>query len=129
ERRARLSDPPVGRQPRSAARLCGALHCRADRPDPVVAGRSAGTSDREPLEIRRGTIAIRNRLEPREELMFKGKHALAAAALGAAALALASMGPASAADQMTLTLNWLAQPFQSGFFLAKEKGYYEDEGI
>lgn len=59
--------------------------------------------------------------------MFKGKHALAA--LGAAALALASMGPASAADQMTLTLNWLAQPFQSGFFLAKEKGFYEEEGI
>jgi len=54
---------------------------------------------------------------------------LALAALGAGALALASAGTASAADKMTLTLNWLAQPFQSGFFLAKEKGYYDEVGI
>ena len=36
---------------------------------------------------------------------------------------------ANAADKMKLTLNFLAQPAQAGFFLAKEKGYYKDEGI
>ena len=49
--------------------------------------------------------------------------------VGAGALLLASMTPASAADKMSLTLNWLAQPFQTGFFLAKEKGFYKDVGI
>jgi NitT/TauT family transport system substrate-binding protein len=49
--------------------------------------------------------------------------------LGAGALVLSSLGTASAADEMTLTLNWLAQPFQTGFFLAKEKGFYDDVDI
>jgi NitT/TauT family transport system substrate-binding protein len=49
--------------------------------------------------------------------------------LGAGLLALASVSVARAEDQMTLTLNFLAQPFQSGFFLAKEKGFYKDAGI
>jgi NitT/TauT family transport system substrate-binding protein len=49
--------------------------------------------------------------------------------LGAGALLFASMTAASAADEMSLTLNWLAQPFQTGFFLAKEKGFYEDVDI
>lgn len=51
------------------------------------------------------------------------------AALSVGALALGSTSAASAADKMDLTLNWLAQPFQSGFFLAKEKGFYEEAGI
>jgi NitT/TauT family transport system substrate-binding protein len=50
-------------------------------------------------------------------------------ALAISAIAVASMESASAADQMTLTLNFLAQPAQAGFFLAKEKGYYTDVGI
>ena len=37
--------------------------------------------------------------------------------------------PAHADDAMKLTLNFLAQPAQAGFFLAKEKGYYKDVGI
>lgn len=49
--------------------------------------------------------------------------------VGAGALLFASMTAASAADKMSLTLNWLAQPFQTGFFLAKENGFYEDAGI
>lgn len=36
---------------------------------------------------------------------------------------------ASAQDKMTLTLNYLAQPAQAGFFLAKKRGYYKDAGI
>lgn len=52
---------------------------------------------------------------------------LAAAGLGAALAA--SAFSAQAADKMTLTLNFLAQPAQAGFFLAKAKGYYKDEGI
>ena len=51
--------------------------------------------------------------------------------LGAVALAagLFVSGRASANDHMTLTLNFLAQPAQAGFFLAQEKGYYRDVGI
>lgn len=50
-------------------------------------------------------------------------------ALGAGLLVLASSAASHADDQMTLTLNFLAQPFQSGFFLAKEQGFYKDAGI
>lgn len=59
--------------------------------------------------------------------MTKYANLLAAAALGAG-LAL-SAASAQAADKMTLTLNFLAQPAQAGFFLAKAKGYYKDAGI
>ncbi len=50
-------------------------------------------------------------------------------ALGAGLIMLASTTASHAEDQMKLTLNWLAQPFQTGFFLAKEKGFYKDVGI
>src|SRR5262245_19002122 len=49
--------------------------------------------------------------------------------MGAAAMILASPGIAMAADKMTITLNFLAQPAQAGFFLAKEKVLYADAGI
>ena len=49
--------------------------------------------------------------------------------LGAGLLVLATATASHAEDKMTLTLNWLAQPFQTGFFLAKERGYYKDVGI
>jgi NitT/TauT family transport system substrate-binding protein len=49
--------------------------------------------------------------------------------VGAGLLVLASASAGRADDQMTLTLNFLAQPFQSGFFLAKEQGFYKDAGI
>ena len=52
-----------------------------------------------------------------------------ARALGAGLLLLATAAAGHAEDKMTLTLNFLAQPFQSGFFLAKEKGFYKDAGI
>ncbi|HVW56957.1 MAG TPA: ABC transporter substrate-binding protein [Rhizobiaceae bacterium] len=48
---------------------------------------------------------------------------------GAALLAVPVGTPARADDAMKLTLNFLAQPAQAGFFLAKEKGYYKDVGI
>jgi NitT/TauT family transport system substrate-binding protein len=53
----------------------------------------------------------------------------ALAATTAAAAVLASLGSAIAADKMTITLNFLAQPAQAGFFLAKEKGFYTDVDI
>jgi NitT/TauT family transport system substrate-binding protein len=46
-----------------------------------------------------------------------------------AALGTALATPATAADKMTLTLNFLAQPAQAGFFLAKKRGYYDQAGI
>ena len=49
--------------------------------------------------------------------------------LSAMAIVAAFGQGAKAADHMTLTLNFLAQPAQAGFFLAKEKGYYKDRGI
>ncbi len=48
--------------------------------------------------------------------------------LGVSAMLL-SGGGARAMDHMKLTLNFLAQPAQAGFFLAKERGYYKDVGI
>jgi len=48
---------------------------------------------------------------------------------GIGAALIAGVAQAHADDKMTLTLNFLAQPAQAGFFLAKEKGYYKDVGI
>lgn len=56
------------------------------------------------------------------------KNRYASMFMGAALLAFGA-APARANDAMTLTLNFLAQPAQAGFFLAKEKGYYKDAGI
>lgn len=49
--------------------------------------------------------------------------------VGIGAILLTAGAQARADDKMTLTLNFLAQPAQAGFFLAKEKGYYKDVGI
>jgi len=59
--------------------------------------------------------------------MLKHKRILGPAVLSLV-LVTSTLG-ASAADKMKLTLNFLAQPAQAGFFLAKEKGYYKEEGI
>ena len=52
-----------------------------------------------------------------------------AMALGAAAIA----GPVAAQDepleQVTFQLNWVPGGFHAGFALAREAGYYEDEGL
>jgi NitT/TauT family transport system substrate-binding protein len=37
--------------------------------------------------------------------------------------------PAMAADKVTLQLKWVAQAQFAGYFVAKDKGYYEDEGL
>ena len=42
---------------------------------------------------------------------------------------LVSSTASRAEDKMTLTLNYLAQPAQAGFFLAKKLGYYKDVRI
>ncbi len=52
---------------------------------------------------------------------------LAAAAV--TTLALAPSLQASAADKITMTMNWRADSAHLGFALAKEKGYYADEGL
>jgi len=64
--------------------------------------------------------------------MFKLSKTRRAATLGTFALAaglVTAAETAHATDPMKLTLNFLAQPAQAGFFLAKEKGYYKDAGI
>jgi NitT/TauT family transport system substrate-binding protein len=45
-----------------------------------------------------------------------------------AALATASV-PAAAADEVTLQLKWVAQAQFAGYFVAKEKGFYEEENL
>ena len=59
--------------------------------------------------------------------MLKARHLLGLLSVGA--VLLSGGMKAQADDKMTLTLNFLAQPAQAGFFLAKEKGYYKDVGI
>ena len=46
------------------------------------------------------------------------------------ALAMALMaGSAMAADKLTLQLKWVAQSQFAGYYVAKEKGFYEEEGL
>lgn len=46
------------------------------------------------------------------------------------ALAMALMaGSASAADKVTLQLKWVAQAQFAGYFVAKDKGFYEEAGL
>jgi NitT/TauT family transport system substrate-binding protein len=59
--------------------------------------------------------------------MLKTRYLLGLLSVGA--VLLSGGVKAHADDKMTLTLNFLAQPAQAGFFLAKEKGYYKDVGI
>ncbi|MBN9065345.1 MAG: ABC transporter substrate-binding protein, partial [Rhizobiales bacterium] len=51
-----------------------------------------------------------------------------ATALLSGALAMAVV-PAMAADKVTLQLKWVAQAQFAGYFVAKDKGYYKDEGL
>ncbi len=46
----------------------------------------------------------------------------------AAAVALAT-GPAFAADSVTLQLKWVTQAQFGGYYVAKDKGFYADEGL
>ena len=46
----------------------------------------------------------------------------------AAAVALAA-GPALAADAVTLQLKWVTQAQFGGYYVAKDKGFYKDEGL
>jgi NitT/TauT family transport system substrate-binding protein len=48
--------------------------------------------------------------------------------LAAAALAFA-FGPARAADDVTLQLKWVTQGQFAGYYVAKDKGFYEEEGL
>lgn len=49
---------------------------------------------------------------------------------GAAALAFAlSGGIASAADPVTLQLKWVTQAQFAGYYVAKDKGFYDEEGL
>ncbi|MCV0407858.1 MAG: ABC transporter substrate-binding protein, partial [Rhizobiaceae bacterium] len=48
--------------------------------------------------------------------------------LMAGAFALAA-GPALAADEVTLQLKWVAQAQFAGYFVAKDKGFYEEEDL
>jgi NitT/TauT family transport system substrate-binding protein len=48
---------------------------------------------------------------------------------GAAILALMASTSAQAADKVTLGLKWVTQAQFAGYYVAKEKGYYKDEGL
>lgn len=48
--------------------------------------------------------------------------------LGCAAMALAS-SPAFAADDVTLQLQWVTQAQFAGYYVAKDKGFYEEEDL
>ncbi len=52
---------------------------------------------------------------------------LAASALATAAFLAAA--PAQAADTLTLQLKWVAQAQFAGYFVAKDKGFYEEAGL
>jgi NitT/TauT family transport system substrate-binding protein len=59
-------------------------------------------------------------------MAFKAIAALAAASvLGALTLA----APAQAADDLTLQLKWVTQGQFAGYYVAKDKGFYEEEGL
>ena len=46
------------------------------------------------------------------------------------AVAMTAMaGAANAADEVTLQLKWVAQAQFAGYFVAKDKGFYEDAGL
>jgi NitT/TauT family transport system substrate-binding protein len=48
--------------------------------------------------------------------------------LAAAAMALV-LGPAQAADELTLQLKWVTQGQFAGYYVAQDKGFYEEEGL
>ena len=48
--------------------------------------------------------------------------------LAATALSLGAMS-ANAADKVTLQLKWVTQAQFAGYYVAKEKGYYDEEGL
>ncbi|MBB5572676.1 MULTISPECIES: ABC transporter substrate-binding protein [Rhizobium] len=50
-------------------------------------------------------------------------------ALMASAMALAAAQAAQAADKVTLQLKWVAQGQFGGYFVAKDKGFYKEEGL
>src|ERR1700676_5279704 len=46
-----------------------------------------------------------------------------------AATALLAAGAAHAADKVTLQLKWVPQAQFAGYYVAKDKGFYKDEGL
>ena len=48
--------------------------------------------------------------------------------LAASALSLSAMA-ANAADKVTLQLKWVTQAQFAGYYVAKDKGFYKEEGI
>jgi NitT/TauT family transport system substrate-binding protein len=50
-------------------------------------------------------------------------------AVAAAALLALSAGAAQAADQLTLQLKWVTQAQFAGYFVAKDKGFYDEVGL
>ncbi|MFW8634227.1 ABC transporter substrate-binding protein [Cribrihabitans pelagius] len=49
--------------------------------------------------------------------------------LAAAALALGASSAAQAADEVTLQLKWVTQAQFAGYYVAQDKGFYEEEGL
>ncbi|HKP26941.1 MAG TPA: ABC transporter substrate-binding protein, partial [Dongiaceae bacterium] len=50
-------------------------------------------------------------------------------AVAAAALLALSAGAAEAADKLTLQLKWVTQAQFAGYFVAKDKGFYDEVGL
>jgi ABC-type taurine transport system substrate-binding protein len=49
--------------------------------------------------------------------------------IGAAAAAMLAAGAAQAAEKVTLQLKWVTQAQFAGYYVAKDKGFYEAEGL
>ena len=47
----------------------------------------------------------------------------------AAALFALGIGSAEAADKVTLQLKWVTQAQFAGYYVAKDKGFYEEAGL
>ncbi len=68
----------------------------------------------------------RRQIKRRRGMANFAVRALAAATMLAGVL---SAGAASAADQLTLQLKWVTQGQFAGYYVAKDKGFYEAEGL
>lgn len=63
----------------------------------------------------------------RRELLALGGAALAAGASGCTDVIGGTAGPS--VESVRVVLNWKPNPTQAGYFVAKERGYYDEEGL
>src|SRR5215813_2221260 len=114
-----LRPAAVDRQLRAADHVRRAGGTLTDRCDPVLGPRRDRTL-RHSLACEPAAGLHRGSVKKREENMLRGLITVAAIVLA---------GPASAADKVTLMLNWYVYGEHAPFYYGKEKGIYAAEGI